>query len=493
MITREEVISLIEQGHYSNPKVALFIKEQLDDDYISYIDELFKQGLGKSKQPENWIKLINLLHSKKIFNKEDILRITKSILADTIYDANPNINFLLIFIMEKYGKDTLVDLLTQKNYKFQVQSFLSQIRAPLLEEVIQLFIKVCLHKFHATILNLLNKEYPEIFKPYVDKLNEDLKNQAAFLLKFREDTDAQATITYWVGQFANGFGAIDINGLKLICAEIKATKSNYSFNPIICYDQPGLEKFLNNFKNSKLDNARFIFKSAHTICGEIRKNQDDNYEIFLLDSLGSESGLTLALKGIISKIITIIPNRTIYVSYEKRQYLEAGCTAFAVDDVRHLYTIENYLEKKYAKDGLFAYLDDNKVITTFVEHTVVGSTHKFPIFISHIPISFIRTTQSRNLFDGMFPRRSIEEKNTLVNKAKKLPEVSAKDHYVAEEKDGKPKNLRLSYKLDKMRIAVIKMIMKHDLSVIKEKMDEFDPNQVLAVKAKPPPKPGLSR
>ena len=142
--------------------------------------------------------------------------------------------------------------------------------------------------------------------------------------------------------------------------------------------------------------------------------------------------------------------------------------------------LQKYLDKKYETTGLFGYLKDNATHTDLSEEKEVFT--RFPnlgldwrffkhVIPSRLPLPFLRTTQSRNLFDSIASRPP-EEQQLPGEKSGKMVIEAAREDFV--ETEGKEVNQRLSRKLDKMMQNNARFFINvGDMNKIEEEMQQL--------------------
>lgn len=259
-------------------------------------------------------------------------------------------------------------------------------------------------------------------------------------------TDKAQAISRYIPQFSEEFGKVTFNGALLTCSQLKSRKSYHFDCTVIDLTEEyaaysngivaGIKCFFATLKESNTPlREKFIFCDFHWHSGEIIIDENLNAYLFLIDSLGADS-LYLPCE-IEETFFSIFPNGNFYLSKEKRQFSEKGCSAMALDDCIHLFSIENYLDKKYKKTGLLGYLKD-----------VAQPSKKSPnIKIVPLPIPFLRTTQSSAIFRYL---SKMEEGviQSLINKSNMNIYDSLQADFISTE-GGKKINMRLKHKLNK--------------------------------------------
>src|SRR3990167_8388313 len=224
-----------------------------------------------------------------------------------------------------------------------------------------------------------------------------------------------------IRHFEEGFGHLVYADGLLACAQIKASKSDYDFNPTVLRgplefanspeDLAEFRAYLSIIKQSgkKPLRERFIITGQHWITGDIQIDADGKVQVLFLDSMGLEYPVTsmhINTADIINEFSNVFPDASIYFSKTRRQASGPGCSVFALDDVRHLFTVEKYLQSQYT--GLFSYLaaqvgSSGNMAEPYRERKLAngGTVHCIPI-----PLSLMRTTLSSRLYTTYIPQRS---------------------------------------------------------------------------------------
>ncbi|EKD69993.1 MAG: hypothetical protein ACD_46C00682G0005 [uncultured bacterium] len=244
-------------------------------------------------------------------------------------------------------------------------------------------------------------------------------------------------------QFTRGFGHINEEGVLLTCAQISDRKK-YSFNPTVLNDD-NFDKYLRLLSDMPYPlRERFYIKSIHAICGDIWIDRDGCVSVLLIDSLGFEKSGYFREYG--EKIGKQFSNAKIYVSYNKKQYSDMGCSVFAIDDLVHLYTMEKYLlnEFKPHPAPLHAYI--NKTAEELDESK---THHGITIHACALPLRLQLNTQFRRVKSEVIPAYSENETKLFVNK-KNETALQAIEKHIERDEYTNEKNKRLEHKLDRL-------------------------------------------
>lgn len=248
-------------------------------------------------------------------------------------------------------------------------------------------------------------------------------------------------ITQIMTQFTSGFGFIktsgDDAGGKYFLAAIQYLKKNdYDFHPTLV-PQNQFKEYLSCVSEIKAPcHERFVLMAQHWLSGEIEIDNQDTVRIFILDSLGAR----IESKIPISALKSIFKNKTIELYYcqQKRQHSNAGCSVFALDDVRHFHTLAKYDSQNRS---LFKQLQEQCIDSTFIE----GSQGTIRLNRCTLPISLIRTMQSGIVFSLIG-----SNENAIVNKRGQTLRNSLDQFFVNKQPNKAFENNRLSSKLNNM-------------------------------------------
>lgn len=178
---------------------------------------------------------------------------------------------------------------------------------------------------------------------------------------------------------------VDSAALFVLAAIKQAKQSDYAYHPTVV-NEANLVEYLNLVKGMAPPvSEKFLISGIHWNSGAIEIH-DDEVNILLIDPLDEP------IPEYIKACQEVFGDKkvTIYVNYntgkKQRQYGNAGCSVFALDDVRHLHT-------SFRDNSLFAYLASH---TKPMSEEHPGAV----IHYSELPPSMQRTMQSRDAFDA---------------------------------------------------------------------------------------------
>lgn len=301
----------------------------------------------------------------------------------------------------------------------------------------------------------------------------------------------------YMPEYLGNLGKISYDGALLTVAQIAERKSDpqrnqsqsnmpyreqtYEFDPTILKGDQ-FENYLKLLKSTPPPiRERFVLAGpTHWFSGEIRIH-DAKVEILFLEPLQDSTDPTEFVRPcleIFDNVFQDTAERHIYLELIMRQYSEKGCSVFALDDVRHLYTIDRYLPEPF-KD-LFEYLRHHGKNTFQIKHQR-NPAKTIIVNEAQLPLAMMRTTQSTKLIaepKGIIRSRSDIEQSTPVKKQRYKGEQgltamgSVQKHFINDERN-KLINRRIEYKLKSMGEENKKYIESHSPEVIENAMKQF--------------------
>jgi hypothetical protein len=297
----------------------------------------------------------------------------------------------------------------------------------------------------------------------------------------------------YLSQFHGKFGLVNFAGGALALAAIHATKANkpYKFNPVILdlKDNPKEFSIFLKFIKENSDSLRgneikFVLAYQHWIAGSVLVDNNGKIKVLLIDSLGVvnkptgkwiNSYLNAAIKDIVYNI-----QATPMIIEDVRQYTLQGCSVYAIDDIQHLFSINDYLPEK---QNIFTYLENNvnkqKAYLDPNEdphyiHKKKSRPDYIEIFISKLPLYLMRTKQSTSIGKEDFVKSySDTEQNIKLSKKQHSVLESNALHFTFSTEKDKEVNARLEYKLGNIYNKVFTYCANNDLATITHDMDSF--------------------
>ena len=320
--------------------------------------------------------------------------------------------------------------------------------------------------YNIALLHKLKEMDENYFNQLLAEMDSERQQAAARYLSVKDEKYCEY-IADNMYDFAFERGGVSYEGGLLTCAQIKSRKSTYHFNPVIL-DQK--EEFVNFLKAIKQYNKplaeKFIVTGGHWISGVIRINANGRADILLMDPCGP--GDRLILTFIAKHLPKLFPDFRIYIAEEKRQHDFCSCQTFALDDVQHLFTLEKYLIMDNKSVSMFDYIEaQQKAEMNF-------ANWKVKVRLVRLPLTFMRTMQSKDLFNKIIPSWPPNELSLAVNKKGQLTANLAMTFFQPE--SGKPKklcNVRIKKKFDNMADNNLHFLLSKDKDSVEKLKKEF--------------------
>ena len=333
------------------------------------------------------------------------------------------------------------------------------------------------------LLDHIESEFPDIFEILVRS-----KNKESEVLDIKACINPELASKH-MRIFSNGLACVAPNDALLVLSKIKERKT-YKFTPVLIDGGDEWHAFL-TFVNEHKDNLKgqqinVLFSGKHWVTGAIFIDALGKTDFLLIDSLGvDESGSIYDEYKLFNQYITLLesgsdtPGDSAYFSSETMQNDTIGCSIFAIDTLRHLFTIDNYLPSVAADK--FPLLEDvkrrlNKRVTLEKGHAI------------KLPLQLMRTAQtSRHIID-------IEKKQGLdlkgggvsasvlddtaepfwkVNHGKETIYSSFSRDFIENAETGKRVNRRLERKFEKMGAEVWSYLKSTEQAEVEQSMHDF--------------------
>ncbi len=321
------------------------------------------------------------------------------------------------------------------------------------------FLQPSASKYNIELIGGLKESDSDLFDKISSSKSEETNKIIKNLLTI--PVAARSRVSNIMGEFSLPFRAMSDYAAKLVCAETNQRKK-YPFTPVVV-PAAKFKEYLRLLKSQKPPvRERFIIDAEHWIAGEIEIPQNGVPRILFIDSLGSGEPKTHFL--IKRQCSDVFDELIIYLSKEKRQHSNAGCTVFALKDVQDLFTIGNYLEHKY-KGDIFKFVSDH-IVSHKISSLDLGKKiifeFPFPVYSCLLPLRFMRSEQSRSLLEKTIPARTKEEQSLPINKKRELVIGSSEKFFKTIKM--KARNERLEYKFNKMAKNVFAYLAKHQFN-----------------------------
>lgn len=299
-------------------------------------------------------------------------------------------------------------------------------------------------------------------KKALDKLNALIKTN---------DTLEILCLTNQLIKFLDGYSNLTLNDGLLTCAQISDRK-DYTFNPVAIDGYDEFSRFLNLVKNGEKPNrVTFFVADAHWISGIIEVNDHGDARMVILDSMGTTKKndhhlIQASTLSAMENFNEIFPDQPIYFCKNKRQNTERSCAVFSLDDLAHLFTLDRHLQ-----ENLFHYFDKQpkKAAKTKIEGT--GSLN---IHCHDLPLSLLRTTQSRTTIDEVLSRTDKTTLSMPVNKYGDTFASQVNEFFKSRSDTEKKQNTRLEYKLENMAAHNAAYLLTHNKETVARHKKEFE-------------------
>ena len=439
-----------------------------------------------TSKPQNWMEFwLAILNEHSSFSKqmqgelkrliEDIVETACAEKLDELIISAITRSKLQSYILEILARshqtaDTVVRVLEVLQPDFAVNSY---------QQLVHLAVK----SYNGILLQKL--ENIRAFSSAFQRTNLNPKECSVYEILKELDQSKCEYLNKKMKAFVAGFGYLQFSDILLALAQIKDRKK-YEFNPIVinANDIEEIHEFISFLKEHKPIKVIFLLASEHYSVGvaEVYENSQANF--WFIESLGQSSvHEDDNFQKILRVVVDSFEDYKIYVSKEKRLHAASGCSVFAIDDISHLHQL--HLDAKYNETGMWGYLNDatkkaGAVIETLsddeeedLEESSDSLLRKTPIVVHfcELPLSLVRTMQSRSLLEKVIPGRELSEQHLCINKKGETAFESANKFF--QETDHGRQNTRLNYKLKKMVDAVWKFLLQNNPDVVEEKMRDF--------------------
>lgn len=323
-------------------------------------------------------------------------------------------------------------------------------------------------------------EYYDFYATQAD-LKEYFKNDTAMLAHIEKidpmitDKDPEVfLILTMLLPFTKGFGKLQhIHGL-LTCAQVATRKNQldddhrYTFNPTVLSEME-LPRYLQLLKTKGADaevRERFCLTGAHWRVGDIGI-ESGKVNALIVDSIGLDKEDRYNTARILRRIAKVFPSSQLFLDKVKRQHAPVACHIFALDDLMHLFSVENFLREK----NLFSYLSAQENHAEVIPATF-PTDNPITILPAHLPLSMMRTKQSRALKTEIIPKRTQEEQQLIINKKGQTAAESVDPSFKMAPSSASEMNQRLDEKLYRMACHNLVYLTSNSLRTIANTMEQ---------------------
>ncbi len=331
---------------------------------------------------------------------------------DVIFKENIIAEFNLKDQLGAQKKKNVFDVLaSMKGKEKEIEAFCKKNSERITERVrfINELLPFCIDHNNAPTLNALlnaNRDITDNFKNFLFDLTEPQKKTLKNLLSLSEIK------SQFKKELLNEFviyGHLTDAGLKLTMAQLASRKDR--FNPTVISAKERFSDYLNTLKLGLCDSPRPVREvfivgdpnftlGTHWVAGIIEVDSNNKEKMLLMDSIGDK------LPSYCVRLFAEeFPDGILYRNNEQRQYQPKGCSIYAIDDVRHAFTVEKYL-----KQNIFDYFDAQKYPLRNFTLDNVPVQERY----CHLPLSFQRSMQSK--LEETIAARPEEERESVINR-----------------------------------------------------------------------------
>lgn len=346
-----------------------------------------------------------------------------------------------------------------EEYRYMVD-FIVHTSEDLRDVLLPVFLRFSAERHAMVDLYRLKQQLPSCLLHYAAVLGSQLTQQLSRDLAF---TAPQHAADYFTKLY---LGEIDVETAQFICAAI-AIHKKYAFNPIVL-EINEIERFAENLQQRHALSYQgviyFILMGVHSISGCVDMRTEGT-TVCLIDSFGYgdglEQGFFTTSAYTIKQFLFFMPNAKLYFMQDSRQHARHGCSVYAIDDVRHLHTLDGYLPPSGNKCGLVPYLE--------VHSRPLVLENGETIYLASMPLSLLRTMQTRDLFAVMKARA--DEASLPVNKRGESSTESVLRLFNPAQ--GVKRNQRINHKLAQFTHKALRLLQTHDDSAIAALMNQL--------------------
>ncbi|MDF1683678.1 MAG: hypothetical protein P1U36_03375 [Legionellaceae bacterium] len=229
----------------------------------------------------------------------------------------------------------------------------------------------------------------------------------------------------------------DTSLAKYILAAVRSDKSDrYEFMPTIFNVGDFNAYFEEVLKQSPPIKDSFIVMSPHWTAGQIEIKEDGSVNLFISDSLGLDKNNAYWFSSQLNskEFLQLFQDRTVNIFYgaDKRQNADEGCKVYAMDDVRHFHSMEQYMDE----DNIMDYLAEHR---QGEDASLAENVH---LSFCQLPDTLLRTMQSKKVH-GMLH-------DVKVNKKGETAAASIVQDFKRNPMSNRIENQRIQRKYDRM-------------------------------------------
>jgi hypothetical protein len=443
-----------------NTRLADMASDSLFDDLTQEIAQFFRENPENYEQHPNYQKIQYILADEFSLQPAFLeLLLMRGNLPDILY-RELLFKYIPLIITNKTHLEVIkatVDILTFRQNAFvdadKVKNFvevLIQSTNAAGASMIEAILDYALQQGNGMIIQYLQNNYSEDLSLIENGWKENKDSRSHLLDKYlafvqKQDPTYSSNVLY---EFSNNVSSIKHQGGLLTLAQIhdRKVKEQYDFDPTLIKDTE-ISDYLNIIREMPGAFAdHFIISGIHWTCGVVQKDEDGRVSFLVVDPLGVDKNgdLFTETQDMLLMIASIFENKTyqIYFDAVRRQNDEKSCAVYAIDDLQHLYALEQNWQRQNFNLTLFEFLEKNKQREKSIETVKINLTP--------LPLTLMRTMQSRRLRELIIPRRAKKEP-PLVNKKGETAQQSVSKTFLFNPQKKKDENQRAKFNYHKMR------------------------------------------
>lgn len=458
----DDLVRFVEAELYE-PAIDV-INEHAIDDEINKLVDWFYDKYNRSDSKESWIVFLDVIFSTTLKNKEGILEVfKKQLMIDVIQNTRSDLinsfckkqnirpYFLKLLFFDIKNTQLLFSMINLENYdnelyKDLIKTSLNTCNPLLLQELI----KITKFDFYSILEELgLNPQE----KIIVNEFSSIMSDKAFYI-----NSKMLPLINLDMKR--------DYNDILLILSQYRSRKS-YDYNPVLI-NLNNVDEFTNFLKFfSSAENileVKFICSGNHCVSGIIKKKSNNEASMWLIDSLGCDID-SLEQGYLIKSFSEVFQTYNIYLPLEKRQNSHKGCFIFALDDLQHLYSLH-----LINNISIWDYLVESKNSKTVAFKKDENSFKQILVKSCPLPIQFLRTMQSKKLYEEINNRGEAEQ-SLIINKKGETTYQSSQKFFQLD--DLSKQNKRTEHKFNTMIQHTIKYLLENDKKSVENDMKYF--------------------
>jgi hypothetical protein len=460
-------------------QLPTFLKEK-PEDIIEQLIYPYEKAIERKKSINHWIQFFILLQDSSVLpSKMDFSSLWIAVLKKTVIKQEEHkqedvqlfyTKFIQMLITQHSQKNPAIleHLASNNNFLSNLSDAFSYLSPELKKDIQNKLIHFAIEKYNPFLLEMLTQEIPlKSITPL------ETKEKATQLLEIKKES--WGFLHEHMKAFVNGFGNISYPDALLTCAQIAARKK-YFFQPTILGKPRETDTYFSALSHATFPiREKFIITGGHFYPCDIIIDEKKHATLLITDSLSVEDQETVTVNTLIA-FKKYFPNSTIYLPAETRLKSIYGCSVFSLDDLQHLYTIEQYLPPEYKKEnGLFDYLKAHSEKEFALKISPRKNIPPITVNPCQLPLALERTRQNENILKEVIPSRTRENKLPVNKRGETAMESTSKFFQEATNKKGEKKfhNKRLERQLKKIATYNANYIVNNSIQTIEHSMQSF--------------------